>query len=149
MSVKSLSSTMTVVDSGISGCTWAGQLANPLRPPVESTGWPTVPHGEGKFLPSPSPPAPGEAAAGHLRYALPEGTPAQVRSLSLPMAAWRDIAGVRDPTGCVPAGLMPDPEVFNHWERTIPIGMNRKETARVKEDCPEEGAGEWPVPQRR
>jgi phosphoribosylformylglycinamidine synthase len=74
-----------------------------------------VRHGEGKFW------APQETldrlAANHqivLRYAHPEGQPAQGAFPANPNGSLMDIAGICDPSGRI-FGLMPHPEAYNHW----------------------------------
>lgn len=49
-----------------------------------------------------------------VRYALPDGSPAQGAFPDNPNGSIQDIAGICDPTGRI-FGLMPHPEAFNHW----------------------------------
>lgn len=72
-------------------------------------------HGEGKFVTDKETLA---ALTGNrqvvLRYALPNGDPANGVFPHNPNGSLHDIAGVCDPTGRI-FGLMPHPEAFNHW----------------------------------
>lgn len=72
-------------------------------------------HGEGKFV------ADDEVLRTLLtqqqvvvRYASPDGSPAQGVFPANPNGSLDDIAGICDPTGRI-FGLMPHPEAFNHW----------------------------------
>jgi len=49
-----------------------------------------------------------------VRYATPDGEPANGKFPDNPNGSVSDIAGICDPTGRV-FGLMPHPEAFNHW----------------------------------
>jgi phosphoribosylformylglycinamidine synthase len=49
-----------------------------------------------------------------LRYATPDGRPADLRFPFNPNGSVDDIAGICDPTGRV-FGLMPHPEAYNHF----------------------------------
>jgi len=49
-----------------------------------------------------------------LRYALPDGRPANQAFPYNPNGSIDDIAGICDPTGRI-FGLMPHPEAYNHW----------------------------------
>ena len=60
-----------------------------------------------------------------LRYAAPDGQPADLRFPFNPNGSVEDIAGICDPTGRV-FGLMPHPEAYNHY-------TNHPDWARQKE----------------
>ncbi len=60
-----------------------------------------------------------------LRYAVPDGQPADLRFPFNPNGSVEDIAGICDPTGRV-FGLMPHPEAYNHY-------TNHPDWARQKE----------------
>jgi len=74
-----------------------------------------VRHGEGKFFSDP----PGldrliKEDQVVLRYALPDGKPAEGRFPFNPNGSLYDIAGICDPSGRI-FGLMPHPEAYNHF----------------------------------
>ncbi|MGD9330778.1 MAG: phosphoribosylformylglycinamidine synthase subunit PurQ [Desulfobacterales bacterium] len=72
-------------------------------------------HGEGKFTAAPE--ILEQLAHNHqivMRYAKPDGTPADGAFPANPNGSVGDIAGICDPTGRV-FGLMPHPEAYNHW----------------------------------
>jgi phosphoribosylformylglycinamidine synthase subunit PurQ / glutaminase len=74
-----------------------------------------VRHGEGKFFASND--LHRRLIANRqivLRYAAPDGHPAQGAFPHNPNGSIDDIAGICDPTGRV-FGLMPHPEAYNHW----------------------------------
>ncbi len=74
-----------------------------------------VRHGEGKFFTTQD--IYQRLAANQqiaLRYAAPDGRPANGTFPLNPNGSLDDIAGICDPTGRV-FGLMPHPEAFNHW----------------------------------
>jgi phosphoribosylformylglycinamidine synthase subunit PurQ / glutaminase len=81
-------------------------------------------HGEGKFYAEPRTvdrlTGSGQVV---LRYAMPDGAPAEGRFPENPNGSLQDIAGICDPTGRI-FGLMPHPEAYNHptnhpdWTRT-------------------------------
>ncbi len=66
-----------------------------------------------------------------VRYAMPDGGPAEGRFPFNPNGSVHDIAGICDPTGRV-FGLMPHPEAFNHW-------TNHPDWTRLKEKAKREG----------
>ncbi|MCK5192836.1 MAG: phosphoribosylformylglycinamidine synthase subunit PurQ, partial [Desulfobulbaceae bacterium] len=49
-----------------------------------------------------------------VRYAMPDGRPADRKFPFNPNGSVYDIAGICDPSGRI-FGLMPHPEAFNHW----------------------------------
>jgi phosphoribosylformylglycinamidine synthase len=76
-----------------------------------------VRHGEGKFFAETSVLDRLEAGGQIvLRYATPDGAAAQGRFPENPNGAFRDVAGICDPTGRV-FGLMPHPEAYHHWSQ--------------------------------
>lgn len=93
-----------------------------------------VRHGEGKFY-SDSQTIERLFNAGQVavRYALPDGTPAQQKFPYNPNGSVQDIAGICDPTGRI-FGLMPHPEAFNH-------PSNHPDWTRKKEQLKREGTG--------
>lgn len=110
---------LTYNDCGNFRNAWVNLAINPDSPCVftrdmESIELP-IRHGEGKFY------APDEII-NHLlqdqqvvmRYAGPNGLPAEGRFPSNPNGSLHDIAGICDPTGRV-FGLMPHPEAYNHF----------------------------------
>ncbi|MFW6240435.1 MAG: phosphoribosylformylglycinamidine synthase subunit PurQ [Thermodesulfobacteriota bacterium] len=100
---------------------WVHLTANPDSPCVFTRGMDRmelpVRHGEGKFFAEKAAldrlEARGQVV---LRYATPEGEAAQGRFPDNPNGAFRDIAGICDPTGRV-FGLMPHPEAYHHWSQ--------------------------------
>jgi phosphoribosylformylglycinamidine synthase I len=74
-----------------------------------------VRHGEGKFFTDPETLkrlTDNQQVA--LKYALPDGKPAEQAFPHNPNGSIDDIAGLCDPTGRI-FGLMPHPEAYNHW----------------------------------
>jgi phosphoribosylformylglycinamidine synthase I len=74
-----------------------------------------VRHGEGKFFTDPETLkrlTDNQQVA--LKYALPDGQPAQQAFPYNPNGSIDDIAGICDPSGRI-FGLMPHPEAYNHW----------------------------------
>ncbi|MGE5255052.1 MAG: phosphoribosylformylglycinamidine synthase subunit PurQ [Hyphomicrobiales bacterium] len=63
-----------------------------------------------------------------LRYALPDGRPADGRFPYNPNGSVEDIAGICDPTGRI-FGLMPHPEAYNEWTNH-PDWLRQRETER-------------------
>ncbi len=97
---------------------WVGLKANPESPCVFTKGLDfmefPVRHGEGKFYAEKQ--VTDRLIANEqvvLRYALPDGSPAQGAFPANPNGSLYDIAGICDPTGRV-FGLMPHPEAYNH-----------------------------------
>jgi len=98
---------------------WVHLTVNPASPCVFTRGLRQlelpVRHGEGKFFAEP-------AAISRLvennqvviRYADPQGRPAQGTFPDNPNGSEFDIAGICDPTGRI-FGLMPHPEAYHHW----------------------------------
>jgi len=60
-----------------------------------------------------------------LQYAVPDGSPADLKFPFNPNGSVNDIAGICDPSGRI-FGLMPHPEAFNHW-------VNHPDWPRIKE----------------
>lgn len=60
-----------------------------------------------------------------LQYAMPDGSPADLKFPFNPNGSIYDIAGICDPSGRI-FGLMPHPEAFNHW-------TNHPDWPRIKE----------------
>lgn len=60
-----------------------------------------------------------------LYYAMPDGSPADLKFPFNPNGSIHDIAGICDPSGRI-FGLMPHPEAFNHW-------TNHPDWPRIKE----------------
>jgi phosphoribosylformylglycinamidine synthase len=60
-----------------------------------------------------------------LRYATPDGLPAQGRFPDNPNGSLRDIAGICDPTGRI-LGLMPHPEAYHHLTHHPDWTMHRE-----------------------
>lgn len=92
-----------------------------------------VRHGEGKFIPASEAQLSALNSEGlvALRYAKPDGSPAEGEYPLNPNGAIDDIAGICDPTGRV-FGLMPHPEAF----------LDRTNHPRwTRESRPEEGDG--------
>ncbi len=93
-------------------------------------------HGEGKFFTSPQilqKLIDNQLVA--LRYAKPDGQPAQGDYPANPNGSIEDIAGICDPTGRI-FGLMPHPEGYNHWtnhpdwtrhKEQVKRGLSRKQ----------------------
>jgi phosphoribosylformylglycinamidine synthase len=90
-----------------------------------------VRHGEGKFYAETS--VVERLTAGKqvvMRYATPQGQPAERQFPHNPNGSVDDIAGICDPTGRV-FGLMPHPEAYNHLTNH-PLWTRRKELSRRK-----------------
>ncbi len=86
-----------------------------------------VRHGEGKFYADP--PTIRRLIDDQqvvLRYAMPDGRPADGKFPFNPNGSLYDIAGICDPSGRI-FGLMPHPEAFNHW-------TNHPDWTRIKEN---------------
>lgn len=126
---RSRSVALTANDRGNFRDDWVSLAVHPDSPCVFTRGIDSlelpIRHGEGKFY--------AENAVIErliqnnqvaLRYALPDGTPADGQFPCNPNGSLHDIAGICDPTGRV-FGLMPHPEAFNHftnhpdWTRTL------------------------------
>ena len=110
---------LTYTDSGNFRDQWVSLAVQADSPCIFTRGLQRldlpVRHGEGKFY----------AAADTIRrladsgqtvvrYALPDGRPAEGRFPHNPNGSLYDIAGICDPTGRV-FGLMPHPEAYNHF----------------------------------
>lgn len=92
-------------------------------------------HGEGKFYTEPA--MLQKLIANHqvvVRYALPDGQPAQGVFPHNPNGSIEDIAGICDTTGRV-FGLMPHPEAYNHW-------TNHPQWSLAKENAKRSQAGD-------
>lgn len=98
---------------------WVTLAVNPQSPCIYTNGLKKIDlpvrHGEGKFWAEPELirrlETNGQVV---LRYALPDGRPANSAFPYNPNGSIGDIAGICDPTGRV-FGLMPHPEAYNHW----------------------------------
>jgi len=132
---QSRSVALTYNDCGNFRDDWVHLKTNASSPCVFTKGIDAlelpVRHGEGKFV------AHGDVLeqlndSGQiaLRYALPEGKPAESKFPYNPNGSADDIAGICDPTGRI-FGLMPHPEAYNHptnhpdWARKRIIGRRR------------------------
>lgn len=98
---------------------WVTMKVDPESPCVFTAGLDTldspIRHGEGKFYTDESIlETLIEKKQVPVRYALPDGTPADGKSPFNPNGSIYDVAGICDPTGRV-FGLMPHPEAYNHW----------------------------------
>jgi len=92
-------------------------------------------HGEGKFTATADTiQRLADSGQAVVRYALPDGRPAEGRFPDNPNGSLHDIAGICDPTGRV-FGLMPHPEAYVH--RTHHPRWTREP------GLPEEGMGLW------
>ncbi len=124
---------------------WVNLVVNPLSPCVITRGLESVElpvrHGEGKFF--------GERSVVErlvnqqqviLRYATPDGRPADGVFPWNPNGSVDDIAGICDPSGRV-AGLMPHPEAFNHWTNHPDWTFLKEKCLRSGDSTPEEGSG--------
>jgi phosphoribosylformylglycinamidine synthase len=100
-----------------------------------------VRHGEGKFYAQADVleklEAFGQVA---VRYALPNGSPAENAFPHNPNGSLRDVAGICDPTGRVFA-LMPHPEAYNHFTNHPDWTRVRETVVRQGLPLPEEGEG--------
>jgi phosphoribosylformylglycinamidine synthase len=129
--------TLTHNDSGRFENRWCTCAADPATRCVWLDGITSIPlpvrHGEGKFMVRDQAVLDRLRANGQvaLRYARPDGTPADGVFPANPNGSEDDIAGICDPTGRI-FGLMPHPEAFT--DRT-----NHPQWTRL--DLPEEGAG--------
>jgi phosphoribosylformylglycinamidine synthase I len=124
---------------------WVHLAIDPLSPCVFTTGMDTlelpVRHGEGKFYVAPS--VMQRLFAQNqviMRYARPDGLPAQGAFPHNPNGSVGDIAGICDPSGCI-AGLMPHPEAFNHLTNHPDWTFLKEKSLREGKSLPEEGLG--------
>lgn len=124
---------------------WVGLSINRASPCVFTRGMVAIDlpvrHGEGKFYAEPE--VLQRLEAEHqvfMRYALPDGTPAQGKFPHNPNGSLNDIAGICDPTGRI-AGLMPHPEAFNHVTNHPDWALWREQSRRAGLTLPEEGHG--------
>ncbi len=100
-----------------------------------------VRHGEGKFFAESDVLERIESGAQViLRYARPDGSPANGEFPLNPNGSVMDIAGICDVTGRV-AGLMPHPEAFNHFTNHPEWTWLREKYRREGREIPEEGQG--------
>jgi phosphoribosylformylglycinamidine synthase subunit PurQ / glutaminase len=100
-----------------------------------------VRHGEGKFYAVPGVIRRLEAQNQVImRYAAPEGVPAQGAFPHNPNGSVADIAGICDPTGRI-AGLMPHPEAYNHVTNHPDWTLWKEQCRRDGTELPEEGMG--------
>lgn len=119
--------TLTFNLSGHFECRWVALLPNSLNPSPWLKDLPVlecpVAHGEGRFLMARGIHLPPEQVA--LRYARPDGSPANGEYPANPNGSPGDIAGVTNPDGNI-LGLMPHPEDHVHphqhplWTRRGP-----------------------------
>jgi phosphoribosylformylglycinamidine synthase subunit PurQ / glutaminase len=124
---------------------WVALAANPSSPCIFTRGMKAVDlpvrHGEGKFY---AEPAVIERLIAHnqviLRYATPDGGPANGAFPHNPNGSVADIAGICDPTGRI-AGLMPHPEAFNHFTNHPDWTYLKEKYRREGKPLPEEGLG--------
>lgn len=98
---------------------WVNMCVNTRSPCVYTRGLTglelPVRHGEGKFYTdSETLKRLTDNQQVVLRYALPDGRPADRAFPHNPNGSIDDIAGICDPTGRI-FGLMPHPEAYNHW----------------------------------
>jgi phosphoribosylformylglycinamidine (FGAM) synthase-like amidotransferase family enzyme len=70
-----------------------------------------------------------------LRYALPNGRPAENEFPHNPNGSIGDIAGICDPTGRV-FGLMPHPEAYNHWTNHPNWPLLKEQSKRRQQQFP-------------
>ncbi|MDX2447764.1 MAG: phosphoribosylformylglycinamidine synthase subunit PurQ [Desulfobacterales bacterium] len=70
-----------------------------------------------------------------LRYALPDGRPADQAFPCNPNGSIDDIAGICDPTGRI-FGLMPHPEAYNHWTNHPDWPLMKEKRKRKGEPLP-------------
>ncbi len=129
--------TLTHNDSSRFEDRWVHLRVDPNTPCVWLRGMQLIEapvrHGEGKFVPRDAATFDALESAGQiaLRYATPEGAPAQGKFPLNPNASVGDAAGLCDASGRI-FGLMPHPEAF----------LDRTNHPRwTREDLPEEGAG--------
>jgi len=133
---------LTFNDCGNFRNDWVTLKINPASPCVFTRGLDRIElpvrHGEGKFY---APDSVTDRLVQNqqiaIRYAMPDGSPANGRFPHNPNGSLHDIAGICDPTGRI-FGLMPHPEAFNHltnhpdWTRKKELakrGGERKENA--------------------
>jgi phosphoribosylformylglycinamidine synthase I len=135
---------LTYNDCGNFRDDWVALAVNPQAPCVFTRGMAHIElpirHGEGKFYADPA--VIERLVNGNqvvLRYAGPDGHPAQGRFPHNPNGSVQDIAGICDPTGRV-FGLMPHPEAYNH-PTNHPLWTRQKQrTLRGEETEPPEPA---------
>ena len=124
---------------------WVHLVPDPASPCVATRG--LVPlefpvrHGEGKFTADSA--VLQRLIEGHqviLRYARPDGEPADGVFPFNPNGSESDIAGICDPTGRI-IGLMPHPEAYNHATNHPDWTLQREQARREGRALPEEGGG--------
>ena len=124
---------------------WVSLAINASSPCVFTHGVDTlelpVRHGEGKFYAEPTV---LERLTVHnqviMRYAIPDGQPANGLFPYNPNGSLGDIAGICDPTGRI-AGLMPHPEAFNHFTNHPDWTFRKEKLGREGKIASTEGQG--------
>lgn len=124
---------------------WVNLVADPVSPCVLTRGIGSIElpvrHGEGKFFAEPDVVRKlSEQGQVILRYATPDGKPANGAFPYNPNGSLDDIAGICDPTGRV-VGLMPHPEAYNHFSNHPEWTLRRERCRREGVALPEEGDG--------
>ncbi len=133
---RSRSVALTYNDCGNFRDQWVRLTVDTQSPCVFTRGldWIDLPirHGEGKFTAA-SETIERLVDAGQVavRYASPDGRPAEGRFPDNPNGSLYDIAGICDPTGRV-FGLMPHPEAYNHF-------TNHPDWTRIMETAKRDG----------
>ena len=126
---------LTYNDCGNFRDDWVTLTVNQKSPCIFTSGFDLmefpVRHGEGKFYAEQSTiDRLIESNQVVIRYARPDGRPADSEFPYNPNGSVYDIAGICDPTGRI-FGLMPHPEAFNHWTNH-PRWTRHKETLKRK-----------------
>lgn len=132
---------LTYNDCGNFRDDWVRLSINPFSPCVFTRGLSQmempIRHGEGKFFTDSSTLKvllDNQQVA--LRYALPDGQPAQGKFPYNPNGSIEDIAGICDPTGRI-FGLMPHPEAYNHWTNHPDWSLRKEQAKRGLAETPQ------------
>lgn len=110
---------LTFNDGGNFRDQWVNLKVNPASPCIFTRGMDQIElpvrHGEGKFFTDET--TLSKLIDNHqiaVKYAMPDGMPANGHFPDNPNGSLLDVAGICDPTGRI-FGLMPHPEGYNHW----------------------------------
>ncbi len=128
---------LTFNDCGNFVDNWVTLKINPKSPCIFTRGLDKlelpVRHGEGKFYSDKKTmESLVESNQVAVRYAMPDGRPAEGKFPFNPNGSLHDIAGICDPTGRI-FGLMPHPEAYNHFTNHPDWTRNKEKAKRSKE----------------
>ncbi len=134
---KKRSVAITFNDCGNFVDNWVTLKVNPKSPCIFTRGLDKlelpVRHGEGKFYSdSKTIEHLDESNQVAVRYAMPDGSPAENKFPFNPNGSLNDIAGICDPSGRI-FGLMPHPEAYNHFTNHPDWTRNKEKAKRSKD----------------